>query len=289
MGISVACIAFLTASELWQYLAVDVSTRLFVDVSTEEPLLIHMNITFPSLPCGVASLDKQDAMGLHVLDLGDPSSQDPNSGAAGKNPGAAAGDAADSAAEQGGAGQKFASSGGGVNSAWATGITKWRLTPTGSVVGKEVANGLQGYVSSVRQIDNKEGCQIIGSIAVNKVPGNFHVSAHTRKPGINPYQLDVSHTIHHLSFGDKTVVEFGPSELPPALAPLNGQSKKLDQAEIVEYYIKIVPTTLQSLSGDVSHSFQFTAHSNSYKSNQFMAACWFKYELRCVFMLKSKI
>ena len=37
----------------------------------------------------------------------------------------------------------------------------------------------------------------------------------------------------------------------------------------MEYYIKVVPTTFQSLAGLVSHSYQFTAHSNSYRSNQF--------------------
>ena len=249
--ICVAAVVCLTGSELVSWLAVDIDTRLFVDVSSEAPLMIHMNMTFPRLPCGVASLDKQDAMGLHVLDLGAPDS---------------AGGAPDSA---GGAPRQFAST---LDSAWASGITKKRLTASGTPIAVEVAHSQPGHVSAIRQVDAHEGCQFIGSIEVNKVPGNWHVSAHTRKPGVNPYMLDVSHTIHHLSFGDKTVA-FDPSALPAALVPLNGQTKKLEDGEIVEYYIKVVPTTFQSLSGLVSHSYQFTAHSNSYRSNQFSKFC----------------
>lgn len=240
-----AAIVSLTASELISWLAVDIDTHLFVDISSEEPLLIHMNVTFPKLPCGVASLDKQDAMGLHVLDVGAPDSDSPS----------------------GSVHQQFASSPDG---AWASGITKMRLAPSGTLIASEVGHGQPGFVSAIRQMDANEGCQFIGSIEVNKVPGNWHVSAHTQKPGINPYKLDVTHTIHHLSFGDKTVA-FDPSALPAALMPLNGQTKKLEEGEIVEHYIKVVPTTFQSLAGAISHSYQFTAHSNSYRSNQFSA------------------
>ena len=202
--VCVAAIVCLTASELISWMAVDINTRLFVDVSSEEPLMIHMNVTFPRLPCGVASLDKQDAMGLHVLDLGAP---DSDAGAP----------------ESGSVPQRFAST---TDSAWANGITKRRLTPSGTPIAAEVAHGQPGHVAAISQVDAKEGCQFIGSIEVNKVPGNWHVSAHTRKPGVNPYMLDVSHTIHHLSFGDKTVA-IDPSALPAALVPLNGQTKNL--------------------------------------------------------------
>ncbi len=256
--ICVVAIVCLTGSELVSWLAVDIDTRLFVDVSSEEPLLIHMNVTFPRLPCGVASLDKQDAMGLHVLDLGAPDSNTGGTLDSTEGPGS-----------DGGAPQQFAIT---TDSAWASGISKKRLTPSGTPIAAEVAYGQPGHVSAIRQVDAREGCQFIGSIEVNKVPGNWHVSAHTRKPGVNPYMLDVSHTIHHLSFGDKTVA-FDPSALPAALVPLNGQTKQLQEGEIVEYYIKVVPTTFQSLAGLVSHSYQFTAHSNSYRSNQFSEFC----------------
>ena len=65
----------------------------------------------------------------------------------------------------------------------------------------------------------EEGCQLIGSIEVNKVksenfvmkqvPGNFHISSHAynnilsqvfNEAGINT--IDLSHKINHISFGD---------------------------------------------------------------------------------------
>eukprot|EP01049_Picozoa_sp_SAG25_P015156 SAG25_NODE_2965_length_1292_cov_1.304275_1_plen_104_part_10 len=68
--ISVVCIVSivcLVMSELQQYMAVSIITEMFVDVSHEDTLMIHMNMTFHALACGVAFLDKQDAMGGHTV------------------------------------------------------------------------------------------------------------------------------------------------------------------------------------------------------------------------------
>ena len=61
---------------------------------------------------------------------------------------------------------------------------------------------------------NNEGCTLDGYILVNKVPGNFHVSAHAFTgvlPSImaknNLKSLDLSHKINHLSFGDTKAVK----------------------------------------------------------------------------------
>lgn len=55
----------------------------------------------------------------------------------------------------------------------------------------------------------KYGCRLQGKFTVKEVPGNFHISSHAYQ---NIYirlamsgaiqTLDVSHKIHHLSFGD---------------------------------------------------------------------------------------
>jgi hypothetical protein len=72
---------------------------------------------------------------------------------------------------------------------------------------------------------------------------------------------------------------FDASGIPKAVLPLTGKTRALEQAMISEYYIKVVPTIFQQLAGAVAHSFQFTASSNAYKSNQYLAAAWFKYDV----------
>ena len=58
-----------------------------------------------------------------------------------------------------------------------------------------------------------------------------------------------------------------------------GAFPSLPPSIVAEYYIKVVPTIFQQLAGAVAHSFQFTASSNAYKSNQYLAAAWFKYDV----------
>ena len=60
----------------------------------------------------------------------------------------------------------------------------------------------------MKQINNNEGCKLSGFVFINKVPGNFHISGHhypdaVQKLFMAGYKLDFSHTINHLSFGNK--------------------------------------------------------------------------------------
>lgn len=58
-------------------------------------------------------------------------------------------------------------------------------------------------------MDDNEGCLLEGTVIINKVPGNFHLSTHAfghviQKIYMNGRQLDFTHTINHLSFGNDT-------------------------------------------------------------------------------------
>jgi hypothetical protein len=52
-----------------------------------------------------------------------------------------------------------------------------------------------------------EGCMVFGNMVVKKVPGNFHISCHAHANLIHVFfaeeMMNVSHSIHHLSFGDE--------------------------------------------------------------------------------------
>jgi hypothetical protein len=56
-------------------------------------------------------------------------------------------------------------------------------------------------------LEESEGCRIEGTVVINKVPGNFHISSHAYGHVVQQMymmgkRLDFTHTIHHLSFGD---------------------------------------------------------------------------------------
>ena len=63
-------------------------------------------------------------------------------------------------------------------------------------------------MTAKRQLQDKEGCQMEGEVKLHKVPGNFHISSHDAPDVVvslvrEAFKIDYSHTINHLSFGDK--------------------------------------------------------------------------------------
>jgi len=46
-----------------------------------------------------------------------------------------------------------------------------------------------------------EGCLVKGVVLVNRVPGNFHISAHSKAHSFQPGQLNMTHEIGRMTFG----------------------------------------------------------------------------------------
>ena len=46
------------------------------------------------------------------------------------------------------------------------------------------------------------GCEVSGHLMVNRVPGNFHLEAGSKSHSMNPVMANLTHRVHHLSFGD---------------------------------------------------------------------------------------
>ena len=60
-----------------------------------------------------------------------------------------------------------------------------------------------GFVENTEKIamNGGIGCRFESQFQINKVPGNFHVSTHSAK--IQPNNIDMTHVIHEVSFGDR--------------------------------------------------------------------------------------
>ena len=54
--------------------------------------------------------------------------------------------------------------------------------------------------------DDGEGCNVDGTVIINKVPGNFHISSHANAEALHMMYMsgrgiDFSHVVHKLQFG----------------------------------------------------------------------------------------
>ena len=101
------------------------------------------------------------------------------------------------------------------------------------------------------------GCQVSGFLWVDRVPGNFHIQARSSSHDIAAHMTNVSHEIHHLSFGEpwarKTILEGGrkskfvyPKKFKDSLTPLDGNVYvNYNEHEGFHHYLKIVTTQFE--------------------------------------------
>ncbi|KAL8152195.1 hypothetical protein V2J09_009955 [Rumex salicifolius] len=238
--IGLVIMASLFIHELRYYLSSYTVHQMSVDLKRGETLPIHINMTFPSLPCDVLSVDAIDMSGKHEVDL------DTNIWKLRLN------------REGHIIGTEYLS----------------------DLVEKEHSHNhdhdinhhednknkthLQGFdeetentVKNVKEaLANGEGCRIYGALDVQRVAGNFHISVH----GLNIFvaqmifegsnHVNVSHVIHDLSFGPK---------YPGGHNPLDDTQRFLQAASgTFKYYIKIVPTEYRYISKEVLSTNQFS-------------------------------
>ena len=241
--VALTIMAVLFLSEIARYLQVTTTSEMFVDINRGgEKLEINVDIEFPRFPCALISLDAQDVMGTHIVDVGGS-------------------------------------------------MKKIRLSKDGAVISE--ADLLKGpkptEADAKSQADAFEGCQIAGHLLVNKVPGNFHISSHAQQAWVNKFfgtksdRLDLSHTVHHLSFGSTLQLDHIRQNFAEGvLNPLDGVAKlradSVKNSINYEYYIKVVPTTYRRLDQTEYYVNQFTANTNEYKANG-APAVYFRYDL----------
>lgn len=266
-GAAVSCFTvflglYLFVTEFYVFVQRRWDSQMFIDESkTEEKLQINLDVTLPAMPCELLSFDAQDVMGSHEVDAH---------------------------------GNLF----------------KERLTSKGDVIGREeiktshygASSGLTRHfsfnydnqdVDRIRKmIHSGEGCRVAGFVRVNKVPGNVHLSTYSHSYLFGSlYQetrnMNVSHTINHISFGVDTDIGYITKHFKDTgiVAPLDGVSQVVTEKKtgsyidsaIFEYYAKVVPTTYIPLDRSPLHVYQFTANSNKIV-NQQMPSLYVRYD-----------
>jgi len=121
-------------------------------------------------------------------------------------------------------------------------------------------------------------CRIYGSMGVNRVQGDFHITAKGHgywEDGahVDHQSFNFSHVITELSFGDY---------YPKLVNPLDGVVSKTDQNFYkFQYFLSIVPTTYESQTSGKSlltNQYAVTEHSRKISSH-FVPGIFFKYDI----------
>jgi len=94
-----------------------------------------------------------------------------------------------------------------------------------------------------------EGCRVSGKLMVPRVPGHFYIQAEAfGSENVNPALTNVSHLIHHFSFGDQQAQKAAmkmnvPADMLAHVAPLDGKSFIVERFhEAPQHYLKVVST-----------------------------------------------
>ncbi|XP_065649743.1 endoplasmic reticulum-Golgi intermediate compartment protein 2 [Hydra vulgaris] len=133
-----------------------------------------------------------------------------------------------------------------------------------------------------------DGCRIYGNIEVNKVAGNFHITAGKSIPHprghahlsalVSELNYNFSHRIDMLSFGEPH---------PGIINPLDGDLMiTTTPYHMYQYYIAIVPTTIQTLKNTIkTNQYSVTQRSRQLNLNsgsQGVPGIFFKYDFNAI-------
>jgi hypothetical protein len=104
------------------------------------------------------------------------------------------------------------------------------------------------HAEAVRSGDSEigqqgEGCAIRGVVLVNRVPGNFHISAHSKAHSFQPGMLNMSHVVGRMTFGrplSASMMRMLPDEVAAAHDSLAGTVHVAAGHNMtLEHYLKV--------------------------------------------------
>ena len=296
--VATVVVAVLFVSQLRVFMAVNTDYELSVDSSRGEQMRIHLDVTFPRMPCSVVSLDVMDVSGEQELDVshdifkrrldrrGKPiavgekdtvngNKVDPETVAARKR-----------AKTQSEAEEKSLVGGNETDaeddvvaatcgSCYGSEQTPEQCCNTCDEVREAYRlkgwafsdpDGIEqcrkeGFSENLR-LQSDEGCKIYGSLDVNKVAGNFHFA-----PG-KSFQHGNMHVHDLMPFRTKkfdmshkiTKLSFGEA-FPGVVNPLDGVKRDMQgDAGMYQYFLKVVPTAFSGARNraEVAQTNQFS-------------------------------
>ncbi|KAH6558506.1 hypothetical protein KP509_1Z060600 [Ceratopteris richardii] len=257
------------------YLHPVTTTELTVDTSRGETLQIYLDVTFPALACSIISLDAMDISGEQHLDvkhnifkkrldstgkvveppkqesLGGPQIEKPLQRHGGRLQHNETYCGSCFGAEQ--SDDDCCNSCEEVREAYRR--KGWGLSNPDLIDQCK----REGWLEKIKE-EEGEGCNVYGSLEVNKVAGNFHFApgksfqqANMHVHDFLAFQKDsynVSHIINALSFGPP---------FPGVVNPLDRAVRiQTTSSGMYQYFIKVVPTVYKDIHGNKIQTNQFS-------------------------------
>lgn len=135
-----------------------------------------------------------------------------------------------------------------------------------------------------------DACRVYGSLEVNKVAGNFHITAGKSVPVfprghahismmVHEKEYNFSHRIDHFSFGES---------VKGIINPLDGEEQvSSDNFHVFNYFIKIVPTEVRTYAAGNIDTYQFSVTQrnrtiNHSKGSHGVPGIFVKYDLNAL-------
>ncbi|XVF01594.1 hypothetical protein REPUB_Repub04eG0101900 [Reevesia pubescens] len=272
-------------SEFRLYLHTVTETKLLVDTSRGETLSINFDVSFPAIPCSLLSIDAMDISGEQHLNIrhdivkirinshgdaiesrqdgiGAPKIEKPLQRHGGRLEHNETYCGSCFGAEQ--SDDDCCNSCEEVREAYLR--KGWAMTNVDLIDQCK----REGFFQRIKDEDG-EGCNIHGSLEVNRVAGNFHFAPgksflHTniffddllafQKDGYN-----ISHRINRLAFGEY---------FPGVVNPLDGAQWIHGTSNgMYQYFIKVVPTIYTDIRGRTVHSNQYSV-TQHFKNLEFI-------------------
>jgi len=286
--LSAAIILAFTTMEFIDYRRTVIDTSVVVDRSRGEKLTVHLNVTFPRVPCYLLSLDVMDISGEVQRDISHHILKTRLTTAGERVPNSAVADLRndlDKLNEQRSENYCGSCYGGtppesgccnscdAVRQAYVT--RGWSFANPGSIAQCE-----EEHWSERLQEQSNEGCNVDGRVRVNKVAGNIQLSPGRsfQTAASNIYDLvpylkedgnrhDFSHNIHRIQFSADD--EYNPNKARVSSAireqlgisqnPLDKHFARTSKAQYMfQYFLKVVSTQFQSLGGQKVNSHQYS-------------------------------
>lgn len=128
-----------------------------------------------------------------------------------------------------------------------------------------------------------EGCVVRGVAFVNRVPGNFHLSAHSKSHSFQPGKLNMSHHVTHMSFGkmlNPAQLRLLPAEVELGYSGLASTGHyATHQNTTLEHYLKVVHTEYSLTKRHSLETYQYTVNNNNYQDGGSLPAAVFSYDI----------
>ena len=117
-----------------------------------------------------------------------------------------------------------------------------------------------------------EGCMMRGVVLVNRVPGNFHISAHSKSHSFQPHMLNMSHSVTSMSFGKALtapMLRMLPGDVESGYDGLrNTKHYAAGQNTSLEHFLKVVHTSYEVSTARIIDTFQYTVNNNQYTDGE---------------------